>query len=108
MESTTLELSTAEHYQNPSTRGEWALSVFSLPAMSHQGIVAASEDIRHRVYRVATAGNLIDAGYPVVADDPPHALVKLINEPTEEMWTELRMLFAEEHENPFYKERKQR
>jgi hypothetical protein len=77
-----------------------------LARASHEEIVAAAEWIRQRVYRVAVAESLLAAGYPVLADDPPHALVMLGKEPTEEMWTELRLLFSEQFDNAMYQERR--
>ncbi len=108
MESSTLIASSHTHFHTPATSGEWALSVSSLPDISHEEIVAAAQQIRHRVYRVAIAGDLSEGGYAVLADNPPHALLMLKGEPDEETFVELRELFSEEYENPYYEERRGR
>ncbi len=108
MESSKLQRNAEEHFHAPSTRGEWALSVASLPGATADEIVAAAPQIRQRCYRTATAGQLTTAGYDVVADDPPHALVLLPSEPTEDVCLQLRELFADEFPNPLFYERKQR
>jgi hypothetical protein len=108
MESWKLQMNVEEHFNDPRTRGEWALSVASLPGRDHTGIVAEAWQIRQRQYRVTTVSRLTDAGYAIVADGPPHALVLLPDAPTEEMWSELRALFDQECDNQHFEERRGR
>ena len=108
MASDTVMRNIQEHHADPETRGEWAMSVSSLPAMTADLIVAADENIRQAVYRFTTAQAIRDAGYEVVSDEPPHALVLLSQEPTDETIEQLQTLFSEQADNPYRNERKGR
>lgn len=108
MESSKLEASAQTHFNDPETRGEWALSVATLPSASHEEIVVAADWIKQRVYRFGTVGTLVQAGFPVLADDPPHAVLMLLTEPTEEMWAALRLLLPNQFNNPLFEERRLR
>jgi hypothetical protein len=108
MTSQTLIDSATVHFHDPDTPEEWALSVASLPDVPHDEIVAQSPQIRNRIYKVAVAGAILDAGYPLYAEEPSHALLMLDDQPTEEICEELRGLFSEQFDNPFFEERRAR
>ena len=98
-------------YESPRFRGQWILSAVSLPDQPAEEIVRLSPQITQAQYHVTTAGQLIDAGFPAVEQNPPHAQI-LLNEslagepPTHETWETLRFIFGEGVDNPFYPERK--
>jgi len=91
---------------------EWALSVASYPDMTAEEI-AMGRRLRNRSMRVSTVEDIRSAGFEVVSDpdDAPHgpelhALIKLpidpSEEPTEDMWNQLRGCFGELIPNPAY------
>lgn len=106
MADETLRKNVDEHFGSPETADEWAMSVASVHGVPHAEVVAQAPTITQRTYCWTTAGRLIDAGYPVVEDEPPHALVLLPGPVTAEMAEELRTLFDGHAENPYYMERK--
>ncbi len=107
MASEKLRVNVETHYHDPATRGEWAMSVAAIAGLDHIEIVRRVWAIKQRVYRMALAGDLMNAGYPVIADGPKHALVMLPPEPDEPVWSDLRRVFADTHPNPFAAERRQ-
>lgn len=108
MGTDTLQRNAQEHFASPLTPDEWALSVSSLPGATHDEIVAEATEIVQRKYRVAIAADLFAVGFVVVEDDPPHALLLLDAEPTDETCELLRTLFIEEFTNPYHEERTRR
>ena len=106
MGSESLQANAEEHFHNPATHGEWAISVASLPEASAEEVVAAAHQILHRKFRVADADALADAGFVPVQDNPPHALLLLPSPPDEDMWVQLRTLFNDVRTNPYYQERR--
>ncbi|MGH7641748.1 MAG: hypothetical protein ACRENX_01815 [Candidatus Dormibacteria bacterium] len=101
-----LERSVAAHHADPDCREEWALSVSSSPDATAAKIVEASIWLNHRTYRWTRASKLFDAGYRVIEDEPPHALVLLPGPMTPKIGGELRAVFDTEEENPYHGERK--
>ena len=97
-----------EHHRNPQTRGEWALSVASLPDCTIDEILEQAVRIKNRQCRTTRAGTLREAGYEVVSDRPPHALVMLDGPLTEGTCRELRALFSVQIDNPYHNERSNR
>ena len=104
MELEHLSRNAEEHHANPHTPDEWALSVAFGPDPAQ--IVADCPFITQHHYRWTSARRLVEAGFVLVEDEPPHALLLLPGPVTAEMATELRSLFDQEEENPFYRERK--
>ena len=93
------------NFEGKQTKGEWALSVASLADTSAAGIVGAAKQITQPKYHVASSRTLIEAGFALAEDKPPHALLFLDGEPDEGTWDQLRALFPAVRENPHYKER---
>jgi hypothetical protein len=83
-------------------RGELALSVATMPGLTANEIALddRSKFLTQGKMRVTTVGALRSAGYEVVEDDEPHALVLLPQKPDEAMLEELRAIFAETRDNP--------
>jgi hypothetical protein len=106
MESWKMQANVDIHYADPETRGEWALSIASLPGATADEIVRDAPFVKQSVYRIGNAADLIDAGFRLVEDDPPHALILLDGRPDEETFERLRALFPKQVENPYSKERK--
>jgi hypothetical protein len=106
MDDASMQRNVEEHHESPETRGEWALSVAALPGATLDEIIEAAREILHGKYRWTVVARLVDAGYPVVEDDPPHALVMLSGPMTIELGERLRALFGGENDNPYHKERK--
>ena len=102
-----LQSNAEAHYHDPATKGEWALSVASLPGAESHKIIAASDFIRQRVFR-SSQGNDLEGEFEVVTDDPPHALILLDEWPNPETCARLRALFSENQLNPLFDERRTR
>ncbi|MGC1405602.1 MAG: hypothetical protein WA938_02560 [Candidatus Dormiibacterota bacterium] len=69
-------------------------------------IIEVAREINHGKYRWTVVGRLVEAGYPVVEDQPPHSLV-MLNGPMDAATAEsLRGLFDAENVNPFARERR--
>jgi hypothetical protein len=99
MDSAYLQIAAEDHFDE---RGEWAISVASIPGKNAEEIAAASPIVRrYRRMRVGRAGAFKAAGFIVEADEEPHALVVLPGEPDDRTWNELRSLM-EERDNPYY------
>jgi len=93
-------------FNSPHLRGTWAISVASVPEVSAEEIVRQCPNITQKRYRVAQAGDLIDAGFLPFADNPPHAVLAFQEPPTLETWSTLRSIFSGVFVNPCYSERK--
>lgn len=97
-----LYVNAVTHFQN---RGEYCLSVFSIPEMSADEIahvmVNTCDVLRNNKIRESTVGALRAAGYDVVPSDYyGHADLRLFSEPSDEHWDRLVTLFAPPRRNP--------
>jgi hypothetical protein len=89
---------------NKKTR-EWTVSIACVPGLTAEQTAARSIVVQgYRQMRVATAGPLKAAGYPVESDGAgkTHGVIVLPGKPDARVWNELRALLIQ-RDNPHYR-----
>jgi hypothetical protein len=94
----TLHKNALDHYDK---RGEFAISVASLPDMSADDLSVVAE-IPHPKIRETTVGAIRELGYDVVRDEPPegHALITLPRLPADGDYVTISDLLGPTRVNP--------
>jgi hypothetical protein len=100
MESTTMFTNAVDHsFEHP---GEWAISVASAAGWTAHDLACAAP-FRNRQMRVSTVAAVRSLGHDVIpSGKAPHATLRLVEEPSEELWEALRGVFGPPEKNPRY------
>lgn len=102
MDNRDLRVNAVDHHVEMQDLGldEWAISVWC-EADCDADEVAKRSPIRNRKIMVSTVGAIRALGYDVVpSDEPPHADLKFPDEPSDDIFYELKAVFDPPRDNP--------
>lgn len=110
------------HFRHPQGRGEWGLSVATMPGADEHAIAKAARQLRQSHYRVASirdlhalAGELVGMSdeqwdatnwLTVMWDHNAHGLIVARWEPTMELAAKIAAVFGAPCVNPYYEQRR--